>query len=108
MVVRPTFFDGAGGPLYGCLHEARGEPIPAQIAVAKVVVNRVAHPRFPNTVCDVIKQGGETPRDMCQFSWWCDGRSDMTVDQRSLARSRALAREVLGGKHEDPTNGITK
>lgn len=86
-------------------HEARGEPVEAQVAIANVVVNRIAHPRFPNNVCDVIKQGGELPRDKCQFSWWCDGRSDQPVDLRTLSRLRGLAREVLRGKYDDPTNG---
>lgn len=37
-------------------HEARGEPIAGQIAVAEVVMNRVDDPRFPDTVCSVVKQ----------------------------------------------------
>lgn len=43
-------------------HEARGEPIKGQKAVAEVVLNRTNHPSFPQTVCGVVKQ----PR---QFSW---------------------------------------
>ena len=36
--------------------EARNQSIPGQIAVALVVLNRVEHPNFPNTVCGVVKQ----------------------------------------------------
>ena len=86
-------------------HEARGEPTIAQVAIAKVVLNRVGDRRFPGTVCDVVKQGGEWPRHRCQFSWWCDGRSDKTLDQRSMARLHTVAREVLMGHHDDPTDG---
>ena len=86
-------------------HEARGEPMFAQIAVAKVVMNRVNDPRFPGTVCAVIKQGGEWPHHACQFSWWCDGRSDAILDQRAMSNMRTLAREVLLGYHDDPTDG---
>lgn len=35
-------------------HEARGEPLAGQYAVAEVTMNRVASPRFPDTVCDVV------------------------------------------------------
>jgi spore germination cell wall hydrolase CwlJ-like protein len=43
-------------------------------AVASVIFNRVADQRFPNSVCGVVQEGGESPP--CQFSWWCDGKSD--------------------------------
>ena len=86
-------------------HEARGEPSEGQLAVAKVVMNRVAHPRFPDDVCAVVKQGGEWPFGGCQFSWWCDGRSDRVRDHRSMAAIRALSREVLRGARHDPSEG---
>ena len=56
--------------------EARSEPVAGMLAVGHVVLNRVASDRFPDTVCKVIRQGGERRRHRCQFSWWCDGRSD--------------------------------
>lgn len=37
-------------------HEARGEPAAGQLAVAKVTLNRVASPRYPNTICEVVYQ----------------------------------------------------
>ena len=86
-------------------HEARGEPADSQLAVAVVVMNRVAHQKFPDTVCDVIKQGGAVPQGHCQFSWWCDGKSDLALYESALERSRRLARVVLRGKYADPTDG---
>lgn len=86
-------------------HEARGEPMVAQIAVAKVVMNRVGNRHFPGTVCAVIKQGGEWPYHACQFSWWCDGRTDAILDQRAMSKTHTLARDVLLGYHDDPTDG---
>ncbi len=86
-------------------HEARGEPPEGQLAVAKVVMNRVAHPRFPDSVCAVIKQGGEWPRNNCQFSWWCDGRSDAPNDEAALKALRGLARDVVRGRRGDPSDG---
>ena len=37
--------------------EARSESQAGMIAVAQVTMNRVKHPRYPNTVCEVVKQG---------------------------------------------------
>ena len=38
-------------------HEAKNQSLAGQIAVAEVVMNRVDDPRYPNNVCDVVKQG---------------------------------------------------
>lgn len=61
-------------------YEARGEGWKGKNAVAQVVMNRVDHEKYPNTVCGVVKQArtwnGKVIRDMCQFAWYCDGRSD--------------------------------
>ncbi|ACI99337.1 cell wall hydrolase [Rhodospirillum centenum] len=83
--------------------EARGEPEKAQAAVAAVVLNRVEDPQFPDTPCDVVRQGGETPP--CQFSWWCDGRSDRPRDQDSWRQALRIADLVGSGTVEDPTGG---
>ena len=39
--------------------ESRNQPTLGQIAVGQVTMNRVNSPRFPNTVCGVVRQGGE-------------------------------------------------
>ena len=55
-------------------HEARDQTTAGQLAVAEVTLNRVEHGSFPNSVCDVGKQGekdnyGNMERGRCQFSW---------------------------------------
>ena len=55
--------------------ESRNQPKLGRIAVGQVTMNRVNSPRCPATVCGVVKQGGEK-RNRCQFSWYCDGKSD--------------------------------
>ena len=53
-------------------HEARGEPTAGQNAVAEVTLNRVASPRYPNTICEVVYQKGWDRirrRDVGAFSW---------------------------------------
>lgn len=53
--------------------EAGHEPIEGRIAVAQVTMNRVAHPDFPNTVCEVVYQKSVVySKVVCQFSWYCD------------------------------------
>jgi spore germination cell wall hydrolase CwlJ-like protein len=83
--------------------EARGEGRRGMVAVGAVVLNRVADPRFPHTVCEVIYQGGESPP--CQFSWWCDGRSDRPTQRTAWTTSLALAADLLKGIVRDPTHG---
>lgn len=65
-------------------HEARGEPIEGQLAVALVTMNRVRHERYPDTVCKVVWQ----PR---QFSWTRDGRSDRPTDGEAWKRALEIA-----------------
>jgi len=85
--------------------EARGEPDEGKLAVGHVVMNRVLSSRFPSTVCDVVRQGGETRRHRCQFSWWCDGRSDKPRNAQDWQRSSEFALAVYWGQTEDPTDG---
>ena len=72
--------------------EARSEPVQGQIAIAEVTLNRVASPDYPNNVCDVVLQEN---KDGCQFSWWCDGKSDQPSEHNSLRTSKALAKLML-------------
>lgn len=85
--------------------EARGEPDEGKLAVGHVVMNRVLSGRFPSTVCEVVQQGGELRRYRCQFSWWCDGRSDTPRSKEDWQRSSEFALAVYWGQTEDPTNG---
>lgn len=85
--------------------EARGESKTGQRAVASVVLNRVRHAGFPNTICGVVKQGGYKKLYRCQFSWWCDGLSDRPINQRAWNHSVMLAKEILKKKHSDMTSG---
>lgn len=57
-------------------HEARSEPDQGKFAVARVTLNRVESPRYPDSVCKVVWQRG-------QFSWTRDGRSDRPRERRA-------------------------
>jgi len=75
-------------------HEARGESVYGQVAIANVVFNRVEDEQFPNTIIEVIQEGGEK-LNRCQFSWRCDGRKDDPTDREAWNKSLGLARIVL-------------
>lgn len=57
--------------------EAAHEPLDGRVAVALVTLNRVGDPRYPNNICDVVKQRTRVvsigdKRVVCQFSWYCE------------------------------------
>lgn len=83
--------------------EAKGEDSQDMQAVANVVMNRLGHEGFPDTVCGVVKEGSET--GSCQFSWWCDGRSDSVQEETRYAIAKEIARKALNKQLPDLTNG---
>ena len=72
--------------------EARGEPYVGQVAVGAVVLNRVEHPSFPNTISGVIFQSGA-------FTCVTDGQFDEPVAESAYR----AARDALNGW--DPSGG---
>lgn len=86
-------------------HEARSSSYEAQIAVASVVMNRVEDARFPDTVCEVVQEGGDARRHECQFSWFCDGMDDWPRDRVAWQEAHRVSVRVLLDLVEDPTDG---
>jgi N-acetylmuramoyl-L-alanine amidase len=82
-------------------HEARNQPLVGKLAVAQVTINRVNNNRFPNSVCAVVRQGfyyNKSPIiNKCQFSWWCDGKSDKPKDKASWQQIQILADKIYTG-----------
>ncbi|MBA3037480.1 MAG: cell wall hydrolase [Desulfobacterium sp.] len=83
--------------------EARGSGTAAMKAIANVVMNRLGHEGFPNTICKVVMQGRE--QGACQFSWWCDGRSDDAKEDESYAIAKEISRKALNRQLKDRTGG---
>jgi spore germination cell wall hydrolase CwlJ-like protein len=77
-------------------YEAATEPDDGQRAVAQVVLNRVAHPSYPNTVCGVVFQGSERSTG-CQFSFTCDGSLARRPAAYWWDRARRVAQAALAG-----------
>ncbi len=83
--------------------EARGESETSMEAIASVVMNRLGHHGYPDNVCAVVKQGHE--QGQCQFSWWCDGRSDSAFEEDPYKISKEIARRALNLQLTDETGG---
>lgn len=75
-------------------HEARAETLEGRLAVAQVVLNRVTSKAYPNSVCGVVRQGFRKGRRDCQFSWYCDGKTDFPYETKAWRKSIALAKAV--------------
>jgi len=103
--------------------EAGNQPVVGKFAVAYVILNRVSHKQYPNTICSVVHQGPISKwhkkelgkivpiKNKCQFSYWCDGKSESFVEQSTSYReSVAVAEIIVGGGYKlifDPTEGAT-
>jgi spore germination cell wall hydrolase CwlJ-like protein len=74
--------------------EARGEPMGGQIAVAQVILNRVEHPAYPETICDVVYQNDHL-RNRCQFSFACDGKADEIDESEAYADAVVAAKKAM-------------
>ena len=83
--------------------EANRKDFAEMEAIANVVMNRLGHMGFPNTICGVVKQGYE--KGACQFSWWCDGRLDDAREEEPYSHAKEIARKALNRQLKDPTYG---
>ena len=74
--------------------EARGEPYTGQVAVGAVILNRVKHSSFPNTIAGVIYQNGA-------FTAVADGQINVPIAEGATVVK--AAQDALNGW--DPTDG---
>ena len=103
--------EATGDAQWECLAEAiyfesRGEPLAGQVAVAEVVLNRTASRSFPGTICGVTHQGVGNGR-ACQFSYACDGHSEVMKSAVARERSEKLARLMIDGRPRTVSGGAT-
>ena len=87
-------------------YEARSEPDDGQRAVAQVVLNRVAHKAYPDTVCGVVYQGSERSTG-CQFSFTCDGSLARVPQRFFWQRAENVALAALAGSVFTPVGLAT-
>jgi spore germination cell wall hydrolase CwlJ-like protein len=129
-IVQEEYFTREQDPQAYCLaeniyFESRSDSLAGQAAVADVVINRVHDDRYPNTVCDVVRDGPireswktrndpDLPdnervyypiRNMCQFSWYCDGKKETVNDKKAWIKAQYIAYQML---YADRFRGITE
>lgn len=98
-----------GGKEWQCLtqalyFEARGEGLKGQFAVAEVILNRRDSGLYPGSVCGVVNQRGG---GSCQFSYVCDGLSDVMRDAKARDIAGRIAQVMLDGGERKLTQGAT-
>ena len=95
--------------------EAGNQPLAGKVAVAQVVLNRMEHSAYPKDICGVGYQakwkenwkGNMMPvRNQCQFSWYCDGKSDEPLDTKTFDECLIIARDIVDGFYQDITSSI--
>ncbi|MDG2340558.1 MAG: cell wall hydrolase [Paracoccaceae bacterium] len=89
-----------GGKEWRCMaealyFEARGENVMGQFAVAEVILNRVDHRKFPNTICGVVLQGSGNGKHRCQFSYACDGKLETIHEKKAWENVGKVARLAI-------------
>jgi spore germination cell wall hydrolase CwlJ-like protein len=91
--------------------EARSESFVAQLAVANVVLQRVQSERYPDKICDVVRQGrtwkGNPVKNKCHFSYWCDGKPETIANVVAYAEAVNVARLAMKGVVLILTEGAT-
>ena len=100
-----------GGKQWACLaeaiyFEARGEGVEGQFAVAEVILNRVDSPKFPNSICKVVRQGTGR-KHACQFSYNCDGKLEYIANGEAYDQAKRVARVSMDRKTRPLTKGAT-
>jgi hypothetical protein len=79
-------------------YEAGNQSEDGMRAVAQVVLNRVRHPAWPNSVCGVVYQGAMRAGGGCQFTFTCDGSLARRPVASLWAQARLYASEALAGR----------
>lgn len=87
-------------------YEAASEGVDGGRAVAQVVLNRMRHPGYPNSVCGVVYQGSNKATG-CQFTFTCDGSLARPPAGYLWARSRLIANDALAGRVFAPVGHAT-
>ncbi len=85
-------------------YEAGSESEQGQRAIAQVVLNRVRHPSFPASICEVVYQGSQRASG-CQFTFTCDGSLARRPNPSAWDRARKVAENALAGAVE-PSVGM--
>lgn len=87
-------------------YEAGNQDEDGERAVAQVVLNRVRHPAFPASICNVVYEGSTKPTG-CQFTFTCDGSLGRRPDPQGWRQAEKVAEEALKGYVYAPVGWAT-
>lgn len=87
--------------------EANTEPRVGMYAVAEVILNRVRSNRFPNSICEVVKQRTVQEYKLCQFSFYCDGKPEIVRSQMMYRKCKEIALLAILNQDKQVTYGAT-
>jgi hypothetical protein len=87
-------------------HEARGESETGQWAVANVIINRAMSHKFPGSLCGVVFQNADQGYHHCQFTFACDGKSDMGTETRAWNRAQQMAQAAYNEYQQGERPGV--
>jgi spore germination cell wall hydrolase CwlJ-like protein len=115
---KAELFTAEAYPQHWCLaqniyYESRSSNLADMAAVANVVLNRSNDRRYPDTICGVVQQGkknadGSMKTNACQFSWYCDGKSDWPKQGDAWFKAQLLAWQIIeDGAYRGLTEGAT-
>ena len=112
---KAELFTADAYPEHWCLaqniyYESRSSNLADMAAVANVVINRTNDRRYPDTICSVVQQGkqhadGSMKKNACQFSWYCDGKSDEPIKNDAWFKAQMLAWQMI---EEAKFRGLTE
>jgi len=83
-------------------HEAGYEPENGKLAVALVTLNRTQDPRFPDSICSVVKQ---KTKSTCQFTWFCE---PVKLNKNSIVYEKAMGIALFAYANYEKIDDITK
>jgi hypothetical protein len=74
---------------------SRDRPLRGQIGVGQVILNKVRHPRFPQTICGVVYQDQSSP---CPLHFPCHSRTGKPQDDAAWKLAQSVAKKIMAGE----------
>ena len=92
-------------------YEARNDSTTGQQAVGEVILNRVSSKKYPNNICDVVRQSqinknGKIKLHRCQFSFYCDGKAEIMANKKAAKTALENAKHILQKRNYQPRDKI--
>jgi hypothetical protein len=77
--------------------EGNGWSERGKVAIGQVILNRVRSPEYPETICGVVYEDHKLAPN-CQFSFSCDGKTDVPRNDEEWSQAQDIARRITHGE----------